>query len=219
MKNDAIKRNYVLRDSKLLFFASFLSSLIIRDIEEFEKYGVTAAQATELDSLCEELKNFPIDTAYFYDYVISIEERDAIIKDLRAIIKSMAMRVELKWGKRSPKYRWMGMSDLIKISVETFVARARIIHTFMTENLSELTAEGLTQAMLDNLDAKILELNAAISQALEKENLRQEKTKERIILSNQIYKLVSKYCEIGKMSWSNTNPAKYNDYLIYKGNK
>jgi hypothetical protein len=89
----------------------------------------------------------------------------------------------------------------------------------MTENLSELTAEGLTQAMLDNLDAKILELNAAISQALEKENLRQEKTKERIILSNQIYKLVSKYCEIGKMSWSNTNPAKYNDYLIYKGNK
>jgi len=150
---------------------------------------------------------------------VIIEERDKIINDLHVILRSMAMRAELKWGKKSPKYKWLGVSDLKNISIETFAARARTIHTFMSENLAELASEGLTQAMLDNLDAKILELIAAINLALDKENIRQEKTKERIILSNQIYKLVKKYCDIGKLSWINTNEAKYNDYLIYKRNK
>jgi hypothetical protein len=219
MNNDSMRRNYDFKDSNLMFFAQFLGSLIRRDMEEFENYGVTESDVVALESLSEDLLNFGQDKEYFYDYVISIEERDKIINDLQIILRTMAMRTELKWGKNSPKYKGLGVSDLKNIPVETFAARARTIHTFMSENLAELASEGLTQAMLDNLDAKILELIAAINLVLDKENLRQEKTKERIILSNQIYKLVKKYCDIGKLSWVNTNEAKYNDYLIYKRNK
>jgi hypothetical protein len=219
MAGRRLYREYMFPDSKLSVFARYLCDLIIKDIEEFEKYGVTVEKVEELKTLVDDFKVFPTDSYIQEEYLSAVEARNNIINELQTIIKSMAMRVVLKWGKKSPKYRSLGITDLSKITVESYATRARTIHAFMTENLAELTTEGLTQTMLDNFETKIQELNSAISDASEKGSLRQEKTIERITKGNELYKLVSKYCDIGKRIWTNVNPAKYNNYLIYNNGR
>ena len=44
---------------------------------------------------------------------------------------------------------------------------------------------------------------------------RDNAAKERVEKANELYALLTRYCEIGKSIWYETNEAKYNDYIIY----
>jgi hypothetical protein len=85
-----------------------------------------------------------------------------------------------------------------------------------TAMLTELGSTGLTQEMLDDW----YDLNVRFEENRQKkaksEAVRIEKTAERIANGNEIYALVSRYCNIGKQIFENVNSAKYNNYLIYK---
>ena len=215
MSNEQLVRDYRITDSELTVFTQHICDSMTRDIAEFAAYGVLAANVTSLQSLCDAFEVFPTDEYINQEYLSAVEARDGIVEELQVIIRSMALRVELKWGKKSPKYKSLDIADLARLSVDSYVTRARMVHAFMTEYQAELTAEGLTELMLDDMEAKIQELDDAIRETIEKNSLRMEKTTERITNGNQLYDLVSRYCEIGKRIWDKVNPAFYNDYIIY----
>ena len=50
-------------------------------------------------------------------------------------------------------------------------------------------------------------------------SIRMEKTTERIAKGNELYALVAKYCNMGKLVYENINSPKYKAYLIYKDHK
>jgi hypothetical protein len=186
-----------------------------RDITEFATFGVLPANVTSLQVLCDAFEVFPTDEYINQEYLSAVEARDNIVNELQVIIRAMALRVELKWGKKSPKYKSLKIADLTRLSVDAYVTSARMVHAFMTEYLTELAAEGLTAPMLNDMEDKIQELDDAIRETIAKNSLRIEKTTERITKGNELYNLVSRYCEIGKRIWDGVNPAFFNDYIIY----
>jgi hypothetical protein len=215
MPNEQLMRDYRMTDSELTVFTQHICDSMTRDITSFTAYGVLEANVTSLQALCDAFEVFPTDEYINQEYLSAVETRDVIVEELQVIIRAMALRVELKWGKKSPKYKSLKISELSQISVDTYLTRARMIHAFMTENLLLLAPEGLTEDMLDDMEAKIEELDDAIRETIDKSSYRMEKTTERITKGNELYDLVSRYCEIGKRIWDKVNPAFYNDYVIY----
>ena len=81
--------------------------------------------------------------------------------------------------------------------------------------LSDLSAQGLTQAMIDSLDAEAQSMEDEMNNIAEREAIRDIKTQERVDKGNELYDFVASYCEIGKIIWQDVDEAKYNDYVIY----
>ena len=215
MSNEQLTREYKMSDSELTAFTQHVCDSMTRDATEFSAYSILEANVTDLQAKCDAFEVFPTDDFVNQELLSAIEARDNILTELRVMVKAMAMRVELKWGKKSPKYEKLGISDMSQITVETFTARARMALGFMTKYLPELSSGGLTQTLLDNMEAKAQQLDDAVRTVLDLASYRMEKTSERITKGNELYKLMSKYCEVGKRTWDKINPAFFHDYVIY----
>ncbi|MCX6153292.1 MAG: hypothetical protein NT007_03945 [Candidatus Kapabacteria bacterium] len=83
------------------------------------------------------------------------------------------------------------------------------------EYLTDLTSVGLTDAMIDDLEDTAQLMEDSMNEIATAQETRDIKAVERIEKGNELYALVSRYCEIGKYIWEDVNEAKYNDYVIY----
>ena len=216
MADFGAQREYRITDSELTMFGQHICDSITRDITEFGVYGVVAADVTALQALIDAFELFPTDDYVNQEYRTATANKDALTEEVRVLVRSMALRVEMKWGKKSTQYKSLRIADMTLLTDEAFLTRARMVHSFMVENLTELASGGLTQAMLDDMEDKLQQLDDAKRLQIDKSCLREDKTVERIEKGNQLYTIISKYCEIGKRIWDKVNPARFNDYIIYQ---
>ncbi len=210
-----LNRNYTLSDSELALFASNLVAFMTRDSAEFAARGVDAAAITALGAKGDEFEAFPSDPEYKAVVIIAVENKDATRTQLHSDIRGITDRAMIKWGIDSGRYKRFDVKDLTKMSDKDLLFASRRVVRIGTIYLADLSAEGLTQAMLDALTALTQTFEDNLNTLSDAISVRDEKTEERITLGNELYALVTKYCEIGKVIWKDTSEAKYNDYIIY----
>ncbi len=212
---DTTKRNYTLTDADLGLFATNLTIPMTRDATEFAAKGVTAADITDLGTAASDFLALPTDSYYEADLMLAAEEKNAFREAMEIKMRDIVQLAEIKWGQRSPQLKRFGAGQMTKESDAEFVVTANKVVNAGTLYLADLTPLGLTQAMLDALEADagtmLTKMNAIHSAELE----RDIKSEERIEKGNELYALVVKYCEIGKIIWDDVDEAKYNDYVIY----
>ena len=217
MADTNVQRTYRMTDAELCMFVSNLVNIMTRDLTDLSPFGITAPKITAFKALGDAFEVFPTDDFMLGDVMIATEDKNAIIFQVQETIRQMALRVQTKWGVNSARYKKLGISILTNMAEDTLLMSARSIHASMTLFLPDLAGEGLTQAMLDDFE----DLNESFEQArntqANKIMLREEKTSERVDKGNELYTYVTKYCNIGKTVYAMTNPAKYNDYVIYTG--
>ena len=210
-----IPRNYNLADADLCVFASNLVAKMTRDLQDLKNFGVTAQNITELETLGDVFETFPDDDYFIGTVMIATDAKLAIFDQIREVIRNMATRVELKWGLDSGQYRVLGVTGMTRFDENKLLLKSRAMHETMTKYLADLAAFGLTQAELDAWEA----LNESCETAMRAQSLaqseRDDSTNNRIKAGNALYEKVAEYCEIGKRVYVKTNPAKYNDYIIY----
>ena len=208
-------RNYIIADSELCMFVSNFCNFAARDLSDFEIYGLTAEKIGSIKALGDEFERFPTDAAFVGDIMIATENKKALREQILEVIRSMAVRVEAKWGADSAKYKRLNLNNPSKLVYDSLLVTSRALHSIMTEHLSDLADLGLTQAMLNEYADLNEQFELAINAQIDAIAARADKTSERIQKGNELYNLVSMYCEIGKRIYINKNPAKYKDYLIY----
>ncbi|HPO61624.1 MAG TPA: hypothetical protein PK762_00900, partial [Candidatus Kapabacteria bacterium] len=216
MANGEVKRNYNMTDAELCMFTSHLCLTLTRDLADLTEFGITAAKISALKALGDAFEVTQTDDYYRGEKRVSTEEKTAKEEVVMDYMRKMGMRAALKWGVKSSKYARLGIEGLAKFKEDKLLLKARDIHTFLTENLADLADVGLTQAMLDDFATANNDLEGARNAQLNAIENRDLSTSTREIKGNEIYELVSKYCEIGKKLYFNSNPAKYNDYIIYQ---
>jgi hypothetical protein len=210
-----LQRDFNLSDSELALYASNLVGFMTRDAAEFAARGVNAAAITALEAKGNEFEAFPTDAEYQGLVTIATEDKDADREQLHVDIRGITDRAMLKWGEDSGRYKRFDVKNLTKLADKDLHFAARRVVRIGTIYLADLAAEGLTQAMLDALTALAQSFEDNLNDLRDAIAVRDEKTEERIELGNELYALVSKYCEIGKVIWKETSEAKYNDYIIY----
>lgn len=209
------RRDYSMLDAELCMFTSSLCDSLTRDLADLAAFGMTAPKIASLKALGDAFEIFPPDDVYLGLVMIETDAKNVIMEQVKESIRNLSMRVELKWGLGSGQYKTLGVVGLNKFSEDVLLATARNVHTRMTAYLADLAAFGLTQQMLDDFEDLNESFEVARNSQLEKMQERDIKTRERIEKGNEIYPFVVQYCDIGKRVYAATDPAKYNDYIIY----
>jgi len=147
--------------------------------------------------------------------MIATDEKNAKMEEMKEGIRQLAARVEAKWGIDSGQYKRLGIAGMANFTDRTLLSTARGVHLAMTSYLSDLAGFGLTQLILDDFSDLCDSFETAIAAQKDAIMQRDIKTKERTEMGNQLYSLVSTYCNFGKILYERTDPARYNDYIIY----
>ncbi len=211
-----LKRNYLITDAGLYVFVSHFYSTLLRDQSDLLEFGVTADKIAELKELEEEFESIPQDTFFWGDVMTATEEKNEKEAVLKNTMLKMGRRVALKWGEKSSKYERFGIKGINNFSYARLLSSARAAISFLNEMKSELAETGLTQEMIDEFELQCNDFENAKNRQAELNELRINKTAERISKGNALFKIVSNYCAIGKTLYGKTDSAKYNDYLIYR---
>ena len=198
MAKSEVKRNYNMTDGELAMFTSNLCITLTRDVADLQKFGITTAVIAELKALGDEFENLPIDDFYLGDAKDSTANKLEKMEAVKMYMKEMALRVEMKWGQNSGKYTRLGIIGMNQFTEEKLLINARSAHTLMTELLPELSSQGLTQQILDDFEAANDAFEAARNTQKELTEERDSTAEVRVTKGNELYKLVSMYCEIGK---------------------
>ncbi len=211
-----ISRDYAFSDAELMVFANNLVQILTRDATELADFGVDAAAVTAFQALCTSFENFPQDTFYQADVGVANATKENTRSELIQATRRISNRALAKWGENSAEYKKFGVKGISAMTDKTLLATAFLVAQTAEDYLTALASEGLTQDMIDDYKdlVQLFQDNiAALANAI---NIRDNKTRDRILLGNQLYTLISKYAIYGKTLWEKTNSAKYNDYIIYQ---
>jgi hypothetical protein len=186
-----------------------------RDLTSLADFGITAPKIAALKALGDAFEVFPSDEVYLGEIMTLVTAKNAIIEQVKESVRNMSLRVALKWGYDSGQYKSLGIYDMNVIAEDALLTCARRVHLLCTEWLVDLTPFGLTQPLLDAFEDLNESFEVAMNDVSSKKSYRDDKAKERVEKGNEIYDLVSTYCDIGKRVFVKSDPVKYNDYIIY----
>ncbi len=210
-----LTRNYSMSDADLCLFTSNLVVTMTRDQAQFTIRGVTAAMVTALKALGDAFEVFPPDNYYLQEYVLATETKNTTRESCTLKLRAIMGYAKIKYGSHSTQVKKFGAGDMTKQADKTFLVTCRMGIKVANDYLTDLTPVGLTAAMITDLTTAATLLETNLNTIATAQANRDIKTQERITKGNEIYTLVARYCEIGKIIWEDVDPAKYNDYVIY----
>ena len=195
---EEVRRDYNMTDNELTMFVSNLIQSMNRDSAEFIDYGVDAADISDFEALGNDMEVFPPDTYYHAEISIATETKENTREQLEIETRRIANRAIAKWGENSGHYKKFGVKGLSSMKDMTLLGTSRLVAITAEDYLAELADEGLTQQIIDdyvNIAQQFENDMNAINEAVD---VRDSKTRERIILGNNLYSFVKKYCRFGK---------------------
>ena len=189
-----------------------------RDIEQFKQYGYQPDKLTGFAAHCEKFKNLPDDDEMVGDQMIVTEKKYEAAEKLKAAIRSIMTRVEMKYGNRSGRYRKFGTAKMGDMTDAQLLFCGRRVVRVCRAQIDFLADVGVNETPI----LKVQDACAVFETAL---NIQQDKIADRDISvesridhSNKIYQLMIEVCTIGKDIWTDKDPVKYEQYCIYESN-
>ena len=219
MSSNSLSRKYIIPDSELFAYTTYLIDFLTADLGDLSKFGLTIEKINQLRMLLDNLEYCKSDPYCAADVYTVTEEKNKLIEQIKQEIRNMTMRCRMKWGVNSLQEKSLGVKGMNSFSNEILLVSSRRVYETMSNLLNELTDTGLTQEVLNNLNELNQSYEDMINDKKNKINDRLTKTQERIRLGNELYDLVSKYSKLGKNYYAKLNSAKYKNYLIYHGKK
>lgn len=215
MKKEVAVRLYKLTDGVLKQKADEFINLLDRDSAEFAERGYDAAAKTAFTNARDAVATLPSDETLEAQKMVLTEDKEAARNALERSMRTLFNMAGNHFGTQSAQYRAFGPADLSRQPDAELARTYKITAAAATANLSELASEGLTQTMIDQLNAKGTAFDASIDAVAQGITDRDIATEQRVELLNALYLLVKKYAGIGQDIFYDVNEAKYNDYIIY----
>jgi len=207
------KTNFKISYAELSMLSHQSYDTIMRDITEFEHFGISSNEVEALKSQAEELDNTPKDEelqGVVMDITISKNE---IAEQVRMLIRKSTTFIKLVYNPSTGVYKSLDVESLSRKNDYELYNTA-----FGVVRISRLKADDFSP----NLQDVATELEAAANQLLQKKKERhfaiQNRdiaTQARVELANSLYSKLSKLTSLGREIWIEQDEAKYNDYVIY----
>ena len=215
MSVTVFKRNYRMTDSELCLLASNFNFILERDLSDMIPFGLSQLKIDGLKAKGDAFEVYHTDEYSRGMQGIATEDKDITTLQLKDAIWQMAWRIETKWGKDSKQYRLLGFNEIYNQPDDSILRIGRHVHDILTQLQPQLVELGLTTEALEDY----LELTNTYETALNDKQTavveRDDNAQVRINMGNELYKEIVTYAELGKKLYGRTNPAKYNDYVIY----
>ncbi|MDT3739419.1 MAG: hypothetical protein RO257_07965 [Candidatus Kapabacteria bacterium] len=209
------KRIHRFSDGDLIELTISISGSMRMHLADLMSFGISQADIDALLALSEDYMRVIKDKESRLDIYSASDNRDKLKENIKEEIRMMAIRCRLKWGNGSTQEKSLGIKGMAGFTDENLFFTANLVHSAMSENLSELSVYGLTQEILDNFENMIKSYEEAMILQKNLLNARETNTNIRIKMSNELYSQIQKYADLGKKVFFMTNEAKYNDFIIH----
>jgi hypothetical protein len=218
MKKQASNRMHNFPDADLYVQCLDRIRYAQRDVEEFKKFGYSAERLTGFLNQCEKFQYMPDDDEAVGDQMIVTEKKYAAADKLRAAIRSVMTRVDMKYGNRSGRYRKFGTAKMGDMTDAQLLFCARRVVRVARQQIDFLADMGLNETIIGRVqDAAQVFENAM--------NIQQDRIADRDILvesrveqGNKIYEEMIYLCNVGKDIWAERDAVKYEQYCVYESN-
>ncbi len=210
-----VSRIYTFSDSLLKQKADGFLITVQRDLDDFSSRGVDLARLNSFEEMIDEFDHLTEDGTMLGYIIIATEDRNKKAEHLRVALRTLRNMVENKWGVKSFKYRIYKFDRLGQTSDEVLHRLARAVRKYAPDQLADLASEGLTQEKIDQINILDGIFEDAIDNQLAAVGARDISAQDRVMKGNLLYKEMLRLCNIGKDLFFKTDPARYNDYIIY----
>jgi len=204
-----------MNDGQLMQLGDACVSMIDRDATELSAFGVDAAVRQYIVDKTQTFKDMTTDEEDAGDVMIKTEAKDKLKEQMKITISSIMVRVRAVFGEKSTVYLRFGTKNMHTMSDERFCRCGKRVVRVAKIYLAELASQGLTIAIINDLEALVDQFDQAIDTKEDAIIERGIAAEERVKLANELYKKISEVYDYGKNYWFTRSEAKYNDYLIY----
>lgn len=201
--------------NELISLSKNLCVVLTRDLTDLSIFGLTADLIEDLSDLTSAFENSRTDIEYEGDVMIKTDAKNAFAEQVLEQIRFMSVRVDAAFGSNSIVYDTFRFSDINILPDNDLLETLKRIIRMAKQYTSELLPFGVTPALLIELEELFDNFSNAMVEQESAIDIRRLATSARIESANQIYELISNYSGFGKKFYSKSNPAKYEDYIIY----
>jgi hypothetical protein len=214
---DEIKRDFALPYADLIGICDNIHSCMVRDAAELLEYGITNLMTVAFKTKTDEFLAFPTDSGLASDVTIAVDNKNTIASELKIMVRSFGTRAKLAFGDNKGKNDKFVLKDLSHATDRNLLVFCEMVGIEAATYLTEMATAGLTQSMIDDLVDKTNDFRNAMITQSDAVALRDDSSNARTKKANELYGLLTRYSDVGKAIWYETNEALYNDYLIYPG--
>ena len=218
MKKQNINRKHNFPDADLYQICIQSLKNAKRDLQLFEDYGYEESRMRTFFNLTEQFKDLPDDEELLGDQMLMTEKKYEASEKLKAAIRSLMMRVAMKYSNKTGRYRKFGTSKMGDMTDAQLIFCGRRVVRVERHQADFLDDVGIN----DNTIRRISEAGQRFENAV---NIQQDRVANRDIAvesrvqkSNKLYEELIILCNIGKDIWSEKDPLKYEQYTIYESN-
>jgi len=218
MKKQNINRKHNFPDADLYQICIQSLKNAKRDLQLFEDYGYEESRMRTFFNLTDQFKDLPDDEELLGDQMLMTEKKYEASEKLKAAIRSLMMRVAMKYSNKTGRYRKFGTSKMGDMTDAQLIFCGRRVVRVARQQADFLDDVGIN----DNTIRRISEAGQRFENAV---NIQQDRVANRDIAvesrvqkSNKLYEELIILCNIGKDIWSEKDPVKYEQYTIYESN-
>ncbi len=218
MKKQSSNRQYNFPDADLYIQCMEKIKFAHRDIKHFEQYSYSKSRLSGFLNQCNKFRALPDDDELLGDQMVLTEKKKEASEKLKAAIRSIMTRVEMKYNNRTGRYRKFGTSKMGDMSDAQLLFCGRRVIRVARAQMDFLTDVGLSDKNIQRVADSAQAFENALNFQQDKVSDRDIAVEQRVDLGNKLYNEYVVLCNIGKDIWAETDFAKYENYVIYESN-
>lgn len=218
MKKQNLHRQYNFPDADLYLQCLERIRYAQRDLEILKTYSYDADRLKKFLNLTEKFKNLPDDDELVGDQMVVTDKKYQAAEQLKASIRSLMTRVEIKYSNRSGRYRKFGTSKLGDMTDAQLLFCGRRVVRVARNQIDFLADVGVNENIIRKVQDAAQDFENAMNIQQDKVADRDISVENRIELGNKLYQELIVLCNIGKDVWDNKDALKYENYVIYESN-
>ncbi len=218
MKKQSIIRQYNFPDADLYLQCLEVIKYARRDKKQFGDYGIDLIKLKQIQDRCKKFQQLPNDDELVGDQMIVTEKKYKAAEQLKTAIRSLMMRVAMKFNNRTGRYRKFGTAKMGDMTDAQLLLCGRRVIRVARQQLDFLGEVGMNENIIGRVQDACQKFENAIHIQQDKLHDRDIAVENRVKIGNQIYDEYVNLCNIGKDIWAEKDPVKYENYVIYESN-
>ena len=210
-----IARKFAMGYVECLESAENLLMAAERDQVTLANYGISTAFLTAMQAkftACQALKRDDV-------WVQEVALKNMIVytsaANLRTRLREIVGRAQMQFGDDALQINLFRTEKLSQERGMALIGTAQNVVEKAGEYLAELDEFGLTQAVIDDTEVLTADFNAKRKAALKHADDRRIAGQARVVAYNALFDDMRKVSHAGKLSFVESDPARYADYLLY----
>ena len=196
MKKQHVNRKHNFPDADLYLQCMERIRYAHRDANYFKTYGYDLERLKKFKVMCDKFRDLPDDDELVGDQMILTEKKFKASDKLKAAIRSLMMRVSMKFSNRTGRYRKFGTAKMGDMTDAQLVFCGRRVVRVARQQIDFLSETGLNETVINKVTEATQEFERSVNIQHDKVADRDISVELRVEKGNALYEELVTLCNL-----------------------